>query len=250
MNAENGGVPTVDIEVGRGAEGLLLLTFGVFHPRSGAHVPVGEPKFFGLGVLLLGVVDAVVRNEGFEAFVVVAGQPVDTEAAERGADRTETFTIHIRLGGNVVDGGEIVLHAEAGVVTADLFEPCFAESGQTAAVGRDDNIALCGHDLEVPTVAPELADGTLRTAFTEQESRVLFRRVEMRRIDNPAEHLLPVYGFRPAFFHVAPREVIVEPLVFFGELGDTTVFHVYGVDFIGTGERMALDKQLFLAGEE
>ena len=173
VNAENGRVPTVDIEVGRGAEGLLLLTFGILVPRRGAHVPVGEPKFFSLGVLLLGVVDAVVRNEGFEAFVVVAGQPVDAETAERGTDGAEALAIHIRFGGNVVDGGEIVLHAEAGVVTADLFEPSFAETGQTSTVGRDDNIALCGHDLEVPTIAPELADGTLRTAFAEQEGGVL-----------------------------------------------------------------------------
>ena len=72
----------------------------------------------------------------------------------------------------------------------------------------------------------------------------------MRRIDNPAEHFLPVYGFRPAFFHVAPREVVVEPFVFFGELGYATIFHVYGVDFIGTGKRMTLHQQLFLAGEE
>ena len=167
VNAENGRVPTVDIEVGRGAEGLLLLTFGILVPRRGAHVPVGEPKFFSLGVLLLGVVDAVVRNEGFEAFVVVAGQPVDAETAERGTDGAEALAIHIRFGGNVVDGGEIVLHAEAGVVTADLFEPSFAETGQTAAVGGNDDVALCGHDLEVPTIAPELADGTLWTAFAE-----------------------------------------------------------------------------------
>ncbi len=173
VNAENGRVPAVDIEVGRSAEGLLLLTFGILVPGRGAHVPVGEPKFFSLGVLLLGVVDAVVRNEGFEAFVVVAGQPVDAETAERGADCTEALTIHIRFGGYIVDGGEIVLHAEAGVVTADLFEPFFAESGQTAAVGGDNDVALRGHDLEVPAVAPELADGTLRTAFAEQEGGVL-----------------------------------------------------------------------------
>jgi len=103
VNAENGGVPTVDIEVGRSAESFLLLTFGILVPRRSAHVPVGEPKFFCLGVLLLGVVDTVVRNEGFEAFVVVAGQPVDAETAERGTDCAEMFTIHIRFGGNVVD---------------------------------------------------------------------------------------------------------------------------------------------------
>ena len=72
----------------------------------------------------------------------------------------------------------------------------------------------------------------------------------MRRIDDPAEHVFAVYGFGPALFDVAPREVIVEPLVFLGELGYATIFHIDGVDFIGTGERMALDEQLFLAGEE
>ena len=72
----------------------------------------------------------------------------------------------------------------------------------------------------------------------------------MRRIDDPAEHIFAVYGFRPALFDVAPREVVVEPLVFLGELHGTTIFHVDGVDFIGTAERMALDEQLFLAGEK
>ena len=54
----------------------------------------------------------------------------------------------------------------------------------------------------------------------------------------------------PALFDVAPREVVVEPLVLFGELGDTTIFDVDGVDFIGTGDGMTLDEQLFLAGEK
>ena len=105
---------------------------------------------------------------------MVAGQPVDAETAERGADCTEALAIYIRFGGYIVDGGEIVLHAEAGVVTADLFEPFFAESGQTAAVGGDNDVALRGHDLEVPAVAPELADGTLRTAFADRRVGYFF----------------------------------------------------------------------------
>ena len=59
----------------------------------------------------------------------------------------------------------------------------------------------------------------------------------MRRIDDPAEHVFAVYGLSPALFDVAPREVIVEPLVFLGELGYATIFHIDGVDFIGDGER-------------
>ena len=112
--------------------------------------------------------------KALKRFVVVAGQPVDTETAERGADCTEALAVHIRLGSDVVNGGEIVLHAEAGVVTADLFEPFFAESGQTAAVGGNDDVALCGHDLEVPTIAPELADGTLGTAFADRRVGYFF----------------------------------------------------------------------------
>jgi len=34
-------------------------------------------------------------------------------------------------------------------------------------VGGDDDVAVGGHELEVPAVAPELANGTLRATFTE-----------------------------------------------------------------------------------
>ena len=72
VDAKDGRVPTVHVEVGRGGKGFLHLLIGRLFPGRRAHVPVGEPKFFGFHVLLLGVVDAIVSNENLESFVVIA----------------------------------------------------------------------------------------------------------------------------------------------------------------------------------
>ncbi len=84
-----------------------------------------------------------------------------------------------------VNGSEIVLHALAAIITADGFVPLYTEARKTTTVGSYDDIVVCRHNLEIPTVAPELADRTLRTAFTEEEGGILLVRIELRGDRSP-----------------------------------------------------------------
>ena len=176
MDAEDGRVPLVHVQVRAGGVGIGLLVVrhflrvvrigtDTFAPGSRTEIPVGEPHFFRLVVLLLRVEDAVVGDEAFETLVVVPGQVIDAVAAEAGPDAAEAVAVHIRFLAYVVDGTQVILHALPAVVAADFLQPLHAEARQAAAVGGDDDVAVGGHDLQVPAVAPELADGALRPAF-------------------------------------------------------------------------------------
>ena len=248
--AEDGGVPTVDKEVGRLGEDALHLSVGRAVPGSRAHVPVGEPHLFGFDVLLLGVVNAVVGDEALEALVVVAGQPVDAVTAEAGAHGTHAVAVGVGLAGQVVDGAEVVEHALAGVVARYLLKPLHAKTGQTAAVGGNDDVVVGGHYLEVPAITPELADGRLRAALAEEEHGILARGVEVRRIDDPAELLLAIGGGHPALLDLAEREVVVEVLVFVRQLVGSAVFHRNEIDLVGLRHAVALGHEVLAVGGE
>ena len=111
-----------------------------------------------------------------------------------------------------------MLHALTAVIAADSLIPFYAESRKTATVGSYDDIIVGRHNLEIPTIAPELADRTLRTAFAEEQGRILLVRVEMRRIDNPGQHLLAVSGFHPASLYFTHFQLVVDLFVLEGEL--------------------------------
>ena len=167
------------------------------------------------------------RDEAFEAFVVVPGQIVHTVSSEAGTHASQSFFVHIRLLADVIDGAQVVLHALSAVIAADFLQPLHAEARQAAAVGSDDDIVVGRHDLQVPTVAPELADGTLRPSFAEQEYRIFFGRVEMRRVDHPTEFLLAIRGSDPTFFDFTHFQAFLEISVFPGELPDFRVFFLF-----------------------
>ena len=253
VDAEDGCVPFIDVEVRRSGEHLLHLSFRVFLPRRAAHVPVREPEFFGFDVLLLRVVDAVVGDERLESFVVVSGEPIDAVASETCADGAEAGAVNVGFSGEVVDGGKIVLHALTGVVAADFFKPFHAEAGETAAVRGDDDIVVRRHDLEVPAVTPELTDGRLRSSFAEEEGGIFLGGVKVRRIDNPAEFLLAVGGFDPALLDFSPGEVVVEVVVFVGDLfGFSGLFCFRGEreDFVGSAHAVSLCQKCDAVGGE
>ena len=106
-------------------------------------------------------------DETLETFVVVTGEIINAESTEAGTYCTETVFIDIRqIGCCIVYGTEIILHALACPIAAYLFIPFRTESWQSATVRGNDYISVCSHYLEVPSVAPELAYRTLRSAFT------------------------------------------------------------------------------------
>ena len=193
----------------------------VFLPVRTAHIPVGEPFLFGLEVLHLEVEDAVVRDEGFEPFVVVPRQPIYAETAERGTDAPEVVFVHVRLGAELIDRRQVVQHTLSSVVSADLFVPLLSEARQTATVRGYDDIIAGRHHHEVPPERPELAYRTLRTAFTIEDGRIFLVRVEMRRVDDPRQHhfavrcLLPARLNRRALYLLVYIVVLVRQLWYF-----------------------------------
>ena len=195
----------------------------VFLPVRAAHVPVREPFLFGLEVLHLEVENTVMGDEGFEAAVVMSGNPIDAEAAEGSTYATEMVFVHIGFGAELIDGGEIIFHTLTSVVTGDLFVPFFAETGQTASVRRYDDIIAGGHHHEVPAERPELRNRALRTALAIEDGRIFLVRVEMRRIDDPSEHLFAVGGFLPTRYDGRTLNLRVDIIVLMGQLGEVDV---------------------------
>ena len=119
-------------------------------------------------------------DERLEAFVVVSGKPIYGETSEAGTYAAQTLFVNERFFRHFIDSREVVPHALAAVIAADCLIPFHAEAGKSATVGSHDDVIVGCHNLEVPTVAPELADGALRTAFAEEQGGVLLVRVELR----------------------------------------------------------------------
>ena len=149
----------------------------------------------------------------------MAGKVVDREASERGANGCHAVAVDIReIVGSIIDGREIVVDALAGPVARNGLTPLMTETGQATTVGGNHHIALRGHNHEVPTVAPELADWALRTAFTEEQGRIFLGLVEIWRQDNPVEQVLSVSCLGPALLHFRHSQLVEDMLVLEGNL--------------------------------
>ena len=99
--------------------------------------------------------------------------------------------------------------------------------------------------MEIPTVAPELADGRLRAALAEEEHGVFLSGVELGGIYHPAKFLLPVHGLHPAFLHLTEGKLAVKRLVLLGQSLSLYLFaEGYGIDFVRTAHAVALGNEL------
>ena len=145
---------------------------------------------------------------------MVTGKIINREASERSTYGTHTVFVNVgQVGCRIVDGCKIVAHALTRPVAADLLAPLAAEAGQTVAVGCNDYIAVSSHNHEVPTIAPELADGALRTTFTEEQCRIFLRLVEVRRQDNPVVQVFARARLGPSRLNGASLQLVEDVLV-------------------------------------
>ena len=158
-------------------------------------------------------------DEALEAAFVMSCQIIDREATKRGTDGSEAVFIDIRqvLHG-IIYRGEVVLHALSCPVSADFLEPFLPEAWHTATVRGNHHITLRSHDHKVPTVAPELTDGTLGAAFAEEERGIFLRSVKVRRQNHPGQHLLSVGGLHPTLFDRRLCQLVEDVLIHFGQL--------------------------------
>ena len=199
-------------------------------PIRTAVIVVHEPQLLGLAIHRLEVVDTAVSDECFEALLVVAGEEEGRVAAIRCTDATHTLAVAPGLACHVIDSREVVANVLTTIIARDLVEPLLTERRQTAAVGSNHNVALSCHQLEVPAVAPKLANDALRTTLAVEQRRIFLCGVEVGRQDHPNEHLLVVGGLHPTLLDATHRDVVVNGLVDVRELCDSAL-SVNGIEF-------------------
>ena len=119
------------------------------------------------------------RDKCLEALIVVACKIIYRESSEACAYASKSVLINIRERASIIDSREIVVDTLTGPVARNLFTPFATEARKTATVWSYDYITISSHNLEVPTVRPELAYWALRTTLTEQKGRVLLIRVKV-----------------------------------------------------------------------
>ena len=112
---------------------VLVSTFGisrtVFIPVGIFVFPVREPIFFGFGVHRLQIESSIVCNKCLKAFVVVSCEPVNAKTTEAGTYAAKPVFINEgKVFHGVVNGREIVAHAEPGPIAGDFFVPFRAET--------------------------------------------------------------------------------------------------------------------------
>ena len=134
--------------------------------------------------------------------------------------------VNVRFLCNIVYSRQIVFHALSGIVSAYLLQPLHSETRKTSAVRSDYNVAVGGHNLEIPPVAPELGNRRLRASLAEQKRRISLCGVEMRRINHPGEHLFAVRGLYPALLYLAQSQLVEDVLVLKAKLGSLSGFDI------------------------
>ena len=175
---------------------------------------------------------------------------IDTETSEAGTHSTQLVFVNIRqVLGSIVDGSKIILHALTCPVATDLFQPFLSETRQTTTVGGYYHVTIRSHDHEVPTIAPELGNRTLRSTLTEEQGGVLLRFVEVRRQNHPGQHILAITGFHPTLLDSGFGQLVENVLILKGQLGNLCLLRLLevGCDDIEVGRRcvvVSLHQQL------
>ena len=154
-------------------------------------VPVREPHLFGSHVHVLFVEYPGMRYESIEDIAVNPAEVVYGVAAVAGP--ACGHLPDVRLGLERTCRHEVVLHVQARVVARYLLCPFLPERCGAASVGQYGHISLRRHQTVVPPVGPSLAERALRPSQADEDGRIFLAAVEMRRIDHPCEHVLPVH---------------------------------------------------------
>ena len=209
------------------ARTLLAGGVGIF--RKSAVVEVREPKFLCLVVHVLLVEDSGVGDEAVIDIAVDSGHVIDAESAVGGSTASKFADIRFSL--ELLGRAEVVLHILTDVVAADLLAPFLTERGRASAVGKNHDVALVGHETVVPAVAPALAQSTLRSAKEYLDGRIHLCRIELRRIEYPGEHLLPVSGLDPALTRLVGCQLADDASVLIGDPAERSVSLVHGHEF-------------------
>ena len=188
--------------------------------------------------------------ESLEALFVDTSQIVNRETSKRSTYSTQMILIDIgQIISSIVDSSEIILHALTCPVARDFLEPLLSESRQSTTIGCYHHIPLRSHDHEVPTIAPELRNRTLRTTLAEEQSGVLLSFIEVRWQNHPGQHLLTIAGLHPTLLNSGLGQLVENVLVLEGELSNLSLLRLlevrsYDIEVSRRCEVMTFHQQL------
>jgi len=166
------------------------------------------------------------RHERLEPLVVHTGEIEDRVAAVACSHGTQTILVDEGLLRHCIDTVKVILNVLAAVVARDLLTPVAAEARVTATVDSHHDIAVCGHHLVVPAVAPALPERSLRPALAVQQRRVFLRGVKVRRIDDPHLKILAILRLDIALLALPHLYALINMTVYLGDHRELSAGHI------------------------
>ena len=143
------------------------------------------------------------RHRGAEA-IRVADDPRGEHAAAGSAADEEVLRIDPALRDRRVDAGHQVVVVLVGIAVLDAVHELLAVAGRAARIRPQHRVAVGGEVLPRPVPADVVH--APRTAVNPQHHRVLLRRIEVRRLHQPALHLQAVLRREAQLFRVGERD--------------------------------------------
>ena len=140
---------------------------------------------------MLLIEDSRVRDECIEHVSMCSAEVVYRVSSIAGSACCHLAYERLRL--HFFGSRKVILHVEARIIAGYLLCPLLAECSGSTSVWKHDDVSLICHQSVVPAVRPALAERALRASKADCDSRVSLRRIELRRVENPCEHVFSVY---------------------------------------------------------
>src|SRR5258708_4846205 len=157
------------------------------------------------------------RYQAFEA-VGVAHHPVDHVTAVAGAKSALAIFVNERVGAlRVIQAIHQVDKGFAAPVAVDAVNKFLPISGRPARVDHDDNVATGSKQLGIPAIRPFVAPLSLRPAVDQELYRILFLRVEIRRLNEETLNFSSLGVGKPEGFHGLHRDLGEHGVIEVGE---------------------------------
>ena len=168
---------------------------------------------------------------------MMPGQKKHRISAVARPDAAQPAAVHPRFRGHIVDRAQVIAYILPAVIARNLIQPLLSERRHAAPVRCDDHVSLRRHQLQIPTVTPELAYDALRSSLTVQQRRIAFGRIEIRRQHDPRQHLPAVGSPYPTFAHLPHPDMIVDFRIGIRDPGHRSVRRIDPEKFGRSGQR-------------
>jgi hypothetical protein len=175
-------------EVGRVLEGRFLEPGGIRQPEVGRVPEVGPVR------------DVALAHGRFEA-LGLRDHPIGQQPSAAATGDAHAALVHVAAFQDLVDTRHQILVVVARVLELNDVAEVLPVVGAAARVGEEHDVSLRRHPLEF--VSERVAVRGMRSAVDLKNHRVLARRVEARRFEDPALNLLAVEARVPDLLGLA-----------------------------------------------